>query len=417
MSNMTDATNDRAILRELVMKYNEIAAKPIQEERRRLWSAHNSLKGTSRIPLIAQAGRWSKWCMEYWRDENMKCTDPFFREYERNLRIGLFQFDVGDDTIQEPWVTVSAVQSRGWGTYWGVQEAEQHSGVADGAWKFEPVIKEWDDLKRLSPPPHEIDEEATRKNVERLHEAIGDLITINVERGAICQGFSSDISTGLARLRGLEQVMMDLYESPDELKELISFMSAGILANNTAAERAGDYSLTSQVNQELCYSEELERPKANSGPRSRKDLWGFCASQEFTLISPEMHEEFLFNHQFPIYEQFGQVAYGCCEDLGKKISTIKRLPNLRVIAVSPWADIVKCADQIGKDYVYSWRPNPTDQVCTDWNEGRIRKILSEGIAATRGCHVHIHLKDTETLQGDPSRLARWVKIAREVSES
>lgn len=39
------------------------------------------------------------------------------------------------------------------------------------------------------------------------------------------------------------------------------------------------------------------------------------------------------------------------------------------------------------------------------------------IAATRGCPVHIHLKDMEILQGDPSRLARWVKIAREVSES
>jgi hypothetical protein len=407
--------HDRTILRDLVMQYREIAAHPVQDERRRLWSAHNSLNAT-RVPILAPAGRWSKWCMEYWRDEHMQCTDPFLREYERNVRIALFQFSVGDDSIQEPWLTVGAAHSRGWGNYWGVQEEEQHPGVSDGAWKYQAVITQWEDRQTLSPPPHQIDESATRQKVERLQDVIGDLITINVERGPICQGFASDISTGLARLRGLEQVMVDACESPDKLKELVAFMRDGILANNTAADQVGDYSLTSQVNQELCYCDELAWPRANSGPRRRQDLWGYCAAQEFTLISPAMFEEFIFNYQFPIYQHFGLVAYGCCDDLTRKIPIIKRLPNLRVIGVSPWADMVKCAEQIGTDYVYSWRPNPTDQVCTDWDETRIRNILREGLVASRGCRVHIHLKDTETLQGDPSRLARWVKIARDIVE-
>ena len=73
---------------------------------------------------------------------------------------------------------------------------------------------------------------------------------------------------------------------------------------------------------------------ANSGPRKRKDLWGFCAAQEFTLVSPAFHEEFLLRYQRPIYEQFGLVHYGCCENLTHKIDMLRSIKNLRSIAVS-----------------------------------------------------------------------------------
>jgi hypothetical protein len=414
MTSESNCSSDRAILRDLVRQYVEVAAGPAQNERRRLWSEHNSLKKNPRIPIIAQAGRWSKWCMEYWGDSRMKCQDPFFREYEKQLRIALFNAETGDDSVFEPWLTVVANQPRGWGTLWGVRENEERPEESDGAFRMQAPIREWSDIGKLSPPPHKPDKAQAAKDAQRLEDAVGDLIAINRECGPSCQAFLSDISTNLARLRGLEQVMLDVYESPEELKRLIEFMQKGILANTGAAEADGDYSLTSQHNQEFCYDDGLEWPKANSGPRKRGQLWGYSAAQEFTLISPEMWEEFLFNYQFEILSKYGLVAYGCCDDLTRKIGILGRLKNLRVIAVSPWADIAKCAEQIGTGYVFSWRPNPTDQVCADWDESRIRRKLRDGLAACRGCRVHIHLKDTETLQGEPDRLARWVKIAREV---
>ena len=75
------------------------------------------------------------------------------------------------------------------------------------------------------------------------------------------------------------------------------------------------------------------------------------AAQEFTTFGPDMFEEFMFNYQKPILERYGLTAYGCCEDLTRKIGVIKKLRNLRRIAVSPFADPVKCAEQIGGDYV------------------------------------------------------------------
>jgi hypothetical protein len=51
-------------------------------------------------------------------------------------------------------------------------------------------------------------------------------------------------------------------------------------------------------------------------------------------------------------------------------------------------------------------------ICTAWDEPRIRRLLRAGLAATRDCHLVIHLKDIETVQGDPTRLRRWVEIVR-----
>ena len=101
-----------------------------------------------------------------------------------------------------------------------------------------------------------------------------------------------------------------------------------------------------------------------------------------------MHDEFLLQYQLPIMSRFGLVAYGCCEDLTRKIDMLRQIPNLRIIAVTPRADVGRCAEQIGTDYVISWRPNPADMVCCGFDEARIRRILREGLAAARGAPVH-----------------------------
>ena len=407
---------DIQIVRDLAKQYARLALDPIQEERRNLWAAHFSLKKT-RALVLATYGMWNVWCREVFSDGQMKCRDPFYRNHERTLRMQIFHDSIGDDYILEPWITQGASVRGGWRQLWGVNEANKPSGVEGGAWKFDPPLKSWDDLSLLRATPHEVDEEDTARNVSKLHEAVGDILPIDVPRGPAYSGFMADISTSLAGLRGLETVFLDMYENPKELHRLLAFMRDAILANNQAAEDAGHYSLTTQSNQAMTYAGELERPRPNSGPRKRKELWGFCAAQEYTLVSPEFHNEFLLQYQIPIFEKFGLLHYGCCENLTQKITMLRQLKNLRSIAVTPTADVAKCAEQIGADYAISWRPNPTDMVCAGWDEARIRKIIGEGLKACRGGYVDIHLKDVETVQGDPTRLARWTQIVRNVIDS
>jgi len=411
---MTD-THDVTVVRELALQYRDAAAKPVQDERRRLWTRHNSRKPTRPL-VLATFGMWNVWCREMFGDHALQCRDPFFRQHERALRLLLFQDSVGDDFILEPWYTMRAAVEGGWSDIWGVELSHISPDVEGGAWQFDPPVKTWDDVRRLRAPRHFIDQDRTREECDRLSAAIGDILPIHLARHPACVNFKADISTDLTQLRGLQQLMLDMYESPEELHRLLAFMRDGILANQQAGETAGDWSRADGSNQAMAYAEELPPPQAGGYGCARSQLWGFFAAQEFTLISPAMHDEFLLQYQLPIMSKFGLTAYGCCEDLTRKIDMLRQVPNLRIIAVTPRADVRRCAEQIGTDYVISWRPNPADMVCCGFDEARILRILREGLAACKGCHVHLHLKDVETVEGDPARLARWVGLVRRVAD-
>jgi hypothetical protein len=49
-----------------------------------------------------------------------------------------------------------------------------------------------------------------------------------------------------------------------------------------------------------------------------------------------------------------------------------------------------------------------------FDKDRIRKILTRDLTACRGLHVDITLKDVETIQGDPTRITRWVELTRRI---
>jgi hypothetical protein len=157
----------------------------------------------------------------------------------------------------------------------------------------------------------------------------------------------------------------------------------------------------------------MEPPKANSGPRRRKELWACCMAQELTLVSPAFHDEFMLQYQIPIMKEFGLISYGCCENLTEKVDILRQIPNLRIIACTPTADPKRMAEQIGTETIISYRPNPTNMVCGVFDEGKIRRLLRKDLTDMRGTHMQINLKDIETVDGELSRLKRWTQIARE----
>jgi len=398
---------DRTILRDLAQRYLEVCNRPVQAERRRLWRQHNSLKWTR--PLIyVRAFAWREM-----PESRCQCSDPFLRTYEDFFRNRLFWDSLDDDSVFEPWVTVQAVYRC---VGWGVSGERHRSEEERGSFKVAYPLKQPEDIALLRAPWHEINEEETARNVGRLADAIGDIITINVDRGPAYRMWSGDISTDLGYLRGIEHFMLDMYDRPEWLHQLVAFMRDGILRTHEQAEAAGDWGLCAHQNQAMPYAEELPDPAANVNGVKRKQLWGFMAAQEFALVSAKMHDEFLLQYQLPILREFGLVAYGCCEDLTRKIDILRQIPNLRRIAVSPFADAARCAEQIGTDYVLSYRPSPADMVGYGFDEERIRSILRRDLQACKTCHTDITLKDVETVQGDPQRVRRWVQITRQVIE-
>lgn len=404
---------DREILRELAKEYMEIANDPIQDKRREQWTRFHGMQ--DRHGMV-YALRYA--VNELFSEDVLQCRDPFFRFYEKELRSAIYHHGFHDDVITEPFFTVNCEYKPGMDMRWGVNCNMGERPGNKGAAKYQPTILTEEDFGRLVMPRHCVDEEATKAKVDRISEAIGDILPIDVNRGPCLLTWTGDISTDLGKLHGLENLFYTLYDDPDFLVQLLEFMAKGIDKVQTEAENANDFSLTNTYNQSMPYAPEVRAPKANTYGVKRSDLWCFFSAQEFTCIGPEMFEEYMLRYQIPLMEKFGLSAYGCCEDLTHKIKYLRRIKNLRRIGVSPFADPQKCAEQIGGDYIISYRPNPSTFIARGIDEEYVRRELHQRLDCFKqnGCYVEVEYKDVETVNHDPHAMARLVQITREELE-
>ncbi len=407
------AQEERTVVRDLARQVADIAKAPKQDAKRDLWRKHNSLAKT-RPPVLV--GAWASW-QEIYPDAQLKCKDPLLRYLELRLRQLIAQDSLDDDAVIEPWIAVQAVFSGKAGAFrWGPQIKTTPRGAPGGSWQFDPPLREEADLAKLEAPRHLVNEQATAQTVAKARDVLADILEVDVDRTTFYRSFVGDLSYDSAMLRGLEQIMVDMAERPAWLHRLMAFMRDGVLGSQKECEAAGDWRLTSGQNQAMCYSLELPDPKPNSASVRRDQLWCFLAAQEYAWVSPKMHEEFLLNYQKPIMENFGLVAYGCCEDLTKKLDMLKRVPRMRRIAITPQADVRASAESLQRGYVLSWRPNPSLMICNGFDPARVKSILTDGLEAAKGCNVEIFLKDVQTIGHRFEDLKEWTRIAKGIAE-
>lgn len=402
--------SDRQIMRELARQYMEIANDPIQDRRREQWTRFHGMQDRQGRVYAMRFG-----VNELFSLEALQCEDPFFRTYEKELRAAIYHHGFGDDVITEPYLTMNCEYDPPLDLRWGVpcEMGERPDRV--GAAKFDPHILDEADLDKLVMPSHHVDETKTRLNFDRLNEAIGDILPIDLNRGPCLLTWTGDISTDLCKLHGLENMLWSLYDQPEFLHKLIEFMAKGVEKVQREAEEAGDWSLSNTYNQSMPYAPEVKAPKANQYGAKRSELWCFFSSQEFTMVGADMFEEFMLRYQIPLMERFGLSAYGCCEDLTQKIPYLRKIKNLRRVGVSPFADVKQCAEQIGGDYIVSYRPNPATFIAKGIHEDYIRSELRKqlDILHRNGCYVEVEYKDVETVNHDPNAMGRLIQITRE----
>jgi len=406
---------EKKYIRSLASQILEIAASGEMNRRRILWSNHNSLKHTP-PPIYIRAFA----AAEIPALNDLICTDELLRGFERRFKEILYRYSLEDDSIFEPWYSVGAAfaypasHDMRWGFPITVKRPE-YSRL--GAFIFEPAIKEDDDINKLITPVHSVDEVKTAEIYEKTCEILNGIMPVVIDRSPVYSHWNADISTDLAYMRGIEGMMWDMADRPEWLHKLVGFMSENILSAQNAAEAAGHYTLYSQDNQAMAYADELPAPSADTKSVERNSLWAFCASQETAVVSPEMWEEFILNYQKPIYGKYGLLSYGCCEDMTHKFPILKReMKNLRRIAVTPWADLHSCSEQLGSDYVMSWRPSPTDTVSFGFDEARVKETVREAFRAAgrNKNHIDVTLKDVETVSGKPDSVKNFVRAVREV---
>jgi hypothetical protein len=404
---------DRSLLRDLARQVADIAALPVQAERRAWWVQHNSLKTTRPMILVFPEGSWQ----ELLPDRSLLCRGERARQIEWQLRSRIYTHEhFGDDTVIEPsWVVTKVVRSTGW----GLEARHIPSPDARGAWLFDPVIKTPADMKALRFPEILYDEAATQAALREAQDLFGDILEIHLKGIAHISYHLMSLYTGW---RGLEQVMMDMILNPRWLHDAMAFLTAG---HQHLLQQYLGLNLLSLNNDQTYHSPggngdttELPAPGFDPERVRPEDMWASAEAQELAGVSPSMHAEFVLEYERELLAPFGLTGYGCCEDLGRKLGDVLTLPHIRRISIAPSADVEACAPQLGDRAIFSWKPNPADLVGA-FDEVRIRDYIRHAVEVTQahGCVLEIVLKDTHTCEHHPERFDRWLAIAREVRDA
>ena len=265
-------------------------------------------------------------------------------------------------------------------------------------------------------PAANIDGVKTRENLEKLTEAVGGIMPVHLD---CYPQFDCTLSDMLSFFYGSSNLLYQFYDAPECLHAFAKKFTDAVLTLFARAERDGWFSSVNRTYgcnpeiQAMAYNHEIANPNITETVPMKRH-WFFDHAQDFAAISPQMLEEFVLRYMVPIYERFGLIAYGCCEDLTDKLPLLTRIKNMRRIAVTPWADIEKCASFLQDRYVLSWRPNPSEMVTNGFDEDRVTRIVchAKEIFERYECHWEVNLKDFITIEHDAGRPERWVRTVR-----
>jgi hypothetical protein len=413
---MAVTEKDRTILRELASKGAESAALPVQEEKKRLWRALNSLKSERPMVLIDQV------CWHEMNREDkltLRCEDKECRGYEWHLRSTLYRWEYFPvDMVVEPFITVGkAIKNTMFGMH--IEEetratAEQNDVVSH---KYENQFTSIDDVReKIKMPVVSHDAAETKGRLERAEYLFDGIMSVRVE------GHSPYISIwdNIAMWMGVEPALYAMVDNPDMIHALVKRMADGY---QTMLDQMAEQNLLcrpqSSIHCSGAFTDELPAPGYDpEGPRTQ-DIWTCGLAQMLGTVSPAMYKEFEIDYVIPIFERFGLIYYGCCDPLHDRMDVIRLIPHLRKVSMSPWVNKETGAQGIHGDFVFSNKPSPA-YVATDSFDGDlIRKDLSETreICRRNNCPLEFILKDISTVRNEPDRLKKWADIAMQVALS
>ena len=406
------SAGDREIIRALARRVKELASLPEQEEKKALWKKLYALQDTRPLIFCDPENAW----YEIFPAKTLRCEGRLARIWEFKLRKEIYWHEhIRDDRVTEGVFKIYYVYSETPRGY----DVKIIGGQGNDAYAWDPPLKNLEDVRSMRHRRVVPDFDKTNALLALAKDVLGDILEVRLEGN---WWWSLGMTTDLIYLRGLERVMYDMYDNPEGLHALMSFLLAENTEKLNYLEQKGLLTLNSHGDFVGTggYGWSSELPQSDFDGHVRPcDMWGFCESQESVGVSPELFDEFIFAYQLPLLSRFGLNIYGCCEPLDKRMDIIKRIPRLRKITVSPWSNPEVMAEQIGGAYVYTRKVNPADIAVTPIDEADIRRGLRQTMHAARqnGCHAEFLMRDVVTLAGQPQNAIRWAKIAREEAES
>ena len=405
---------DLTVLRALAREIAEDAALPVQQERIRQWKALNALRPERPMVMVDQVP-WDE--MDVDGELTLRSEDPFHRRLETGLRRQLYGWrHMRADMVVLPVIVIPKVVGHdGFGvaieTDFLTVDAERDLVIRPSA--SGPLPPSLDDPSAIRTPSVWLEAEATAEREARAREVFDGILDVQMQGILPCHATWDEI----VQLRDPIGALVDLATRPDEMHEIARRWSDARLAYVDRLEAQGLLGHGQQlVHCTGAFTDELPAEGFDpTRPRAR-DIWTCGMAQALGDVSPAMHAAFELPCAQAWYARFGLGYYGCCEPLHDRIDMVRRIPNVRKISISPWADVAVAAGNIAGDYVMSRKPSPfflaLDAFDLDGAEAEIRA----SIAACRatGTPLEIILKDITTVHGEPERLWAWERLAMEL---
>lgn len=396
------------IVRELAKQYMEYAVSERHVRMRKRFQDTNDLK-VVRPPLMIAEIPWHEMNMDgeldcVCQDERLHVMEEFFRRklfYERHFHC--------DHHMEPVWTMRRKCTSTGNGFTSSEKKLSVDPANHIVSHAYGDVLEDEASLEQYHDPvvtAYPEEDEQNKAFAESVLEGI-----MRVEFRSPCEYFAPwDV---IARLRGVEPILIDIYERPEYLHKIIQLF---VRSEEKEIEQKSALGLYDGSVPDLhCTPGDVTLPKDRSYSAG---VWFRTMAQMFSTISPDAHEEFDIQYSIPLSKRFAYTYYGCCEPLHDRIDKLKGYPNLRKVGCSPWADVEKTAEILGGDYVLSRKPNPANvAIATDPEQ--IRREISETarLSLKYGCPCDITLKDISTVGYKPQNLIIWAQTASAVLDA
>ena len=407
---------EKDVLRRLVGETAAVAALSAQKVTAELWRRLNDLDAIRPMVWITEVP-WQE--VDADDELALQTEHPWARSWETGLRRTLYQWRHmrGDMVVSDFIACPLAIRSTGFGIAEEVDVVRTEADNPVVSRRFHVQISGEEDLEKIRMPVVTHDAAATEASYRAMCEVCEGIMPVR-KVGRTHTWFTPwDF---LIRWWGVTEAMLDLHDRPALvhaavermvaawMRELDQLVEQNLMSLDCSNARVGSGG----------YGYTADLPGEDYDPAWVKphNLWGCSNAQIFAAVSPETHWEFALRHDIPWLSRWGLNYYGCCEPLDLKMEIMRRIPRLRKVSMSFLVNPERAAQNVGGDYVFSYKPNPAFLAEHDWRLSAMRDELRGVLEKARGCHVEIILKDISTIRHAPQRLWEWERMAMELAE-
>ena len=132
---------DKDILKKLAERVRNLCDRRLEDEKRKLWFNHNSLKSEQPLIFVDPENGWN----EIIRENDLKCKGKLAKHWEIVLLKEIYWGEsLKDDKPIDPYFDVGYTFEKG---DWGITP-KIHGGEHGGAYTWEAQVKDFEDLKK-----------------------------------------------------------------------------------------------------------------------------------------------------------------------------------------------------------------------------------------------------------------------------